>query len=115
MNNVRNSVQLIGNVGQAVKYYNFDSGSCKASFTLATNEHYKNNKGEKVQDTQWHNIIAWGKLADNMKTFLDKGSEVLVKGKLTSRSYETSEGEKKYITEIVAQEFVCFDKKEMPF
>jgi len=115
MNTLRNSVQLVGHLGQEVKIYNFDSGSSKATFTVATNDYYKNSKGEKVQDTQWHNVIAWGKLADNMKNLLDKGSEVLVKGKLTSRSYDDKEGVKRYVTEIVANEFICFDKKEMPF
>jgi single-strand DNA-binding protein len=115
MNTLKNSVQLVGHLGQEVKFFNFDSGSSKASFALATNDYYKNSKGEKVQDTQWHNIVAWGKLADNMKSILDKGSEVLVKGKLTSRSYDDKEGVKRYVTEIVANEFICFDKKEMPF
>ena len=115
MTNSRNSVQLIGRVGKPVELYNFDSGSQKASFTMATNDYYKNNKGEKAQDTQWHNIVAWGKTAELMKTILDKGSEVLVKGKLVSRSYDDKEGNKKYITEVVANEFISFDKKEMPF
>lgn len=115
MNSLKNSVQLIGRLGKEVDLYNFDSGSIKASFSLATNEFYKNNKGEKTQDTQWHNVVAWGKLAENMKSFLDKGSEVLVKGKLVSRTYEDKSGDKKYITEIVANEFLTMDKKEMPF
>ena len=115
MNNLRNSVQLIGRLGKDVDLYSYDSGSTKAAFTLATNDFYKNNNGEKVQDTQWHNIIAWGKVAENMKSFLEKGSEVVVKGKLVSRSYEDKEGNKKYVTEVVANEFLSMDKKEMPF
>lgn len=115
MNSLRNTVQLIGNLGQEVKYFNFDSGSSKATFALATNDFYKNNKGERVQDTQWHNVVAWGKVAENMKTILEKGSQVLVKGKLTSRSYDDKEGNKRYVTEVIANEFVCFSKKEMPF
>ena len=115
MNTLRNSVQLIGNLGKDVEFYNFDSGSTKATFSLATNEYYKNSKGEKVQDTQWHNVVAWGKLAENIKAILNKGSEVLVKGKLVSRSYDDKEGNKKYITEIVANEFLSFDKKDAPF
>ena len=98
-----------------MELYNFDSGSQKASFSMATNDYYKNNKGEKAQNTEWHNIVAWGKTAELMKTILDKGSEVLVKGKLVSRAYEDKEGNKKYITEVVANEFISFDKKEMPF
>jgi len=115
MSTSRNCVQLIGNLGKEVELLNFDSGNSKAAFTLATNEYYKNNKGEKVQDTQWHNVVAWGRIAENMKSILDKGSEVLVKGKLVSRAYEDKNGVTKYITEIVAKEFVSFTKKEMPF
>lgn len=115
MNTIRNQVQLLGNLGKDVEFTKFDSGSTKASFALATNDYYKDNKGEKVQETQWHNITAWGKSAELMKNLLSKGSKVLVKGKLVSRSYETKEGEKKYITEIVANEFECLDVKEMPF
>ena len=115
MNNLRNSVQLIGNLGKAVTYRNFDSGSTKASFPLATNEYYKNNKGEKTQDTQWHNIVAWGKTAELMKTQLDKGSHVIVRGKLVSRSWDDEQGNKRYITEVVASDFISMGKKELPF
>lgn len=115
MNTLRNSVQLVGNLGRDVDFKNFDSGSSKASFTIATNEFYKNNKGEKIQDTQWHNIVAWGKMAENMNSMLSKGSQILVRGKLVSRSYEDKAGATKYVTEIVANEFVTFEKKELPF
>lgn len=106
---------MIGNLGKDVDLKTYDSGSSKASFSLATNDYYKNNKGEKVQDTQWHNVIAWGKLAENMKSFLSKGAQVVVRGKLVSRSYEDKKGEKRYVTEIVANEFVSLESKEMPF
>lgn len=115
MNTIRNSVQLIGNLGKDVELRKLDSGSVKASFSIATNDYYKNNKGEKVQETQWHNVIAWGKTAENMNAILSKGTQVLIKGKLESRSYDDKKGEKKYVTEVIANEFVCFDKKEMPF
>ena len=115
MNNLKNSVQLIGNLGKDVDLMTFDSGSSKASFSLATNDYYKNNKGEKMQETQWHNVIAWGKLAENMKSILSKGAQVVIRGKLVSRSYEDKKGEKKYVTEIVANEFVSLESKEMPF
>ena len=117
MNNLKNSVQLIGRLGKDVELYNFDSGTVKAAFTLATNEYYKNSKGEKTKDTQWHNIVAWGKLAETMKSNLEKGTQVLVKGKLVSKSYEDKEGNKKYVTEIIANEFLNIDSssKEMPF
>ncbi len=115
MNTLRNSVQLVGNLGRDVDFRNFDSGSTKASFTLATNDYYKNNKGEKVQDTQWHNVVGWGRVAENMNSLLSKGSEVMIKGKLTSRSYDNKAGEKRYLTEIVVNEFITFEKKELPF
>jgi single-strand DNA-binding protein len=115
MSSVKNVVQLVGHLGKDVDFKQFDSGSSKASFTLATNDFYKNNKGEKVQETQWHNVVAWGNVGENMKAILSKGSEVLVKGKLASRSYEDKEGNTRYVTEVVANEFVCFDKKDAPF
>ena len=115
MNTLKNTVQLIGHLGQDVTYSNFESGTTKAAFSLATNDYYKNNKGEKVQDTQWHNVIAWGKLADNMNSMLSKGAEVVVKGKLTSRSYEDKDGQKRFVTEIVAKEFLAMEKKSLAF
>lgn len=116
MNSLRNSVQLIGNLGQDVDLKTFDSGKMIAKFSLATNEYYKNNKGEKVQETQWHNIVAWGKNAEIANKILAKGNQVCVKGKLTSRSYTDKEGQTKYISEIVMNEFVKFTKdEETPF
>lgn len=115
MKAIRNSIQLIGNLGRDVEVVTFDSGTKKATFTIATSESYINKKGEKTEDTQWHNIVAWGKLADLMSTLLEKGNQVLVKGKLVNRSYEDKDGNKKYISEIVANEFMKFSRKEMPF
>ncbi len=112
MNYIRNSVQLMGHLGKEVDLKTFDSGKSKASFSIATNDYYKNNKGEKVTETQWHNIVAWGKLATNMQSTLKKGSQVVIRGKLTSRSYEDNAGTKKYISEIIASEFVSMDQKE---
>lgn len=116
MNTLRNSVQLIGNLGKDVLIKTFENGNKVARFSLATNEYYKNNKGEKVQETQWHNIVAWGKTAEFMEKSLSKGSEVAIKGKLTHRSYNDKDGATKYLTEIVAQEFVKMNKEEtVPF
>lgn len=116
MNTLRNQVQLLGNLGQDVTLSTFDSGSMKASFSLATTDYYKDKAGEKVQDTQWHNIIAWGKGAEIMSQALSKGSKVLIKGKLVNRSYEDKDGHKRYVTEILAKEFVNLDnKKQQPF
>ncbi|NNF32851.1 MAG: single-stranded DNA-binding protein [Saprospiraceae bacterium] len=115
MRAIRNSVQLIGNLGRDVEVFTFDSGNKKASFTMATSEYYKNKEGEKAQDTQWHNIVAWGKTADLMSALLEKGNQVLVKGKIVNRSYEDKEGNKKFVSEIVANEFMKITKKELPF
>lgn len=110
MSAIKNKVQLIGNLGNDPEIINLESGKRLAKFTIATNETYKNNKGEKVTDTQWHNVIAWGKTAEIIEKYLTKGKEVAVEGKLTSRSYETKEGEKRYITEVVCNELLMLGK-----
>ena len=115
MNTLRNNVQLVGHLGKDVEFKALDNGKAIAKFSLATNDFFKNAQNEKIQETQWHNIIAWGKTAELMNSMLSKGSEVMVRGKLMTRSYEDKEGLKKYITEITASEFICFDKKSEPF
>ena len=110
MNTLRNKVQLIGNLGNDPEIINLESGRTLAKFSIATNESYKNADGEKVTDTQWHNVIAWGKTAEIIEKFVTKGKEVAVTGKLTSRSYETKEGEKRYITEVVCSELLMLGK-----
>ena len=110
MNSLRNHVQLIGNVGKPVELKTLKNGNKVARIALATNEYYKDSAGEKQQKTYWHNITAWGKLAEIMSTTLAKGNEVAVTGKLTSRSYETDAGETRYVTEVVANEFMRITK-----
>jgi single-strand DNA-binding protein len=110
MNALRNKVQLIGNLGQDPEIVNLDNGGKLAKFSVATNETYKNSKGEKVTDTQWHNVVAWGKTAEIVENYLAKGNEVAVEGKLVHRSYENKEGEKRYITEIKCNELVMLGK-----
>ena len=112
MNALRNKVQLIGNLGNDPEVITLDSGKKLAKFSIATNESYKNAKGEKVTDTQWHNVIAWNKTAEIVEKYLVKGNEVAVEGKLTSRSYEDKEGVKKYITEIVVNELLMLGGKQ---
>ena len=109
---ISNKVQLIGNVGQTPEIRNLESGKKVASFSIATNEFYKNSKGEKVQDTQWHNVVTWGKQAELIEKYVDKGKEVAIRGKLTSRSYETQSGEKRYVTEILVNEILFLGNKE---
>ena len=110
MNTLRNKVQLIGNLGNDPEIINLESGKTLAKFAIATNESYKNTKGEKITDTQWHNVVAWGKTAEIIEKYVTKGKEVAIEGKLTSRSYETKEGEKRYITEVVCNELLMLGK-----
>lgn len=106
MSTIRNKVQLIGNVGNTPEIRNLDKGKKVASFSIATNEFFKNSKGEKVQNTQWHTIVAWGNTAEIVEQFVGRGKEIAIEGKLTSRSYETNEGDKRYVTEVVANEIL---------
>ena len=110
MSTLRNKVQLIGHVGNEPEILNLESGKKLAKFSIATNESYKNSKGEKITDTQWHNIIAWGKTAEIIENYVPKGKEVGIEGKLTTRSYEDKEGQKRYITEIVCNELLLMGK-----
>ncbi|WP_188370748.1 single-stranded DNA-binding protein [Muriicola marianensis] len=111
MNAIRNKVQLIGNLGQDPEVVNLESGNKVAKFSIATNETYKNTKGEKITETQWHNVVVWGKLADVVEKFLLKGSEVAVEGKLIHRTYETKEGEKRYVSEVKCNELLMLGKQ----
>ena len=110
MKNLKNFVQLIGNLGTDVELREFDNGMKKANFTLATNDYYTDKKGEKVEKTEWHNIIAWGKFADILTDHIGKGDHVLIQGRLSHRRYENEIGEVKYFTEIVAKEFMKINK-----
>ena len=110
MTSLKNSVQLIGRLGNDPQIRNFDTGKQMATFSLATNETYYNNKGEKVTDTQWHNIVVWGKKAQIVDDYLKKGSEIALEGKLVNRAYD-KDGEKRYVTEIILNELLMIDKK----
>jgi single-strand DNA-binding protein len=105
INTIKNSVQLTGNIGKAVNLISFDNGNKKATLILATNESFTNTKGEKVKNTTWHNLIAWGKTAELMAQSIQKGNEVSIHGKLSNRTYTDKDGNTKYITEIVVNEF----------
>lgn len=111
MNTLKNKVQLIGNLGNNPEVITLDSGKKLAKFSIATNDSYTNAKGEKITDTQWHNIIAWNKTAEMVEKYLVKGKEIAVEGKLTSRSYDDKDGVKKYITEIVCNEILFLGSK----
>lgn len=111
MNTLRNKVQLIGNLGNDPEIINLESGKKLAKFSIATNETYKNAHGEKVTDTQWHNLVAWNKTADIIEQYVTKGKEIAIEGKLTSRSYEDADGIKRYVTEVVVNELLFLGNK----
>ena len=110
MNAMRNKVQLIGHVGQEPEIKTFDGGKKVVNFTLATNEVYKNEKGEKVEQTEWHRVTAWGKVAEIIEKYVIKGKEIAIEGKLTHRSYDDKDGTKRYITEVVANDILLLGK-----
>ena len=112
MNSLKNKVQLIGNLGMNPEIKTLESGKKLAKFSIATNESYKNAKGEKIEDTQWHNLVAWGKTAEIIEKYLQKGNEVAVEGKLTNRSYDDKDGNKRNITEIVVNELLMLSGKK---
>ena len=108
---LRNKVQLIGHLGAAPEIKNTEAGKKYARFSVATNETYRNTKGEKVTETTWHNLVAWGKVAEIAGKFLNKGTEVAIEGKLISRSYTDKDGNKKYITEVQVNELLLLGSK----
>lgn len=112
MNNMKNRVQLIGHLGMNPEILNLESGKKLARLSIATNDSYKNAKGEKVEDTQWHNLIAWGKTADIIEQYLKKGNEIAIEGKLTHNSYEDKDGNKRYSTEVVVSEVLMLGSKK---
>lgn len=108
---LKNKVQLIGNLGNTPEVKNTESGKKLARFSVATNESYRNAKGEKIIETQWHNLIAWGKVADIAEKYLAKGTEVAIEGKLITRNYTGKDGNKKYVTEIQVKELLLLGSK----
>jgi single-strand DNA-binding protein len=108
---LKNKVQLIGNLGNAPEIKTTESGKKLARFSMATNESYRNAKGEKITETQWHNLVAWGKVADIAEKFLVKGSEIAIEGKLMNRNYIDKAGVKKYITEVQVAEVLLLGEK----
>jgi len=108
---LKNKVQLIGNLGQNPEVKTLDGGKKMAKFSIATNESYRNANGEKITETQWHNLVAWGKLAEIIEKYISKGSEVAIEGKLTYRTYNDKDGVKKYFTEIQVNELLMLGEK----
>ena len=108
---LKNKVQLIGNLGSTPEVKTFESGKKVANFRIATTEIYRNAKGEKVKDTQWHNLVMWGKLAEIAEKYLGVGKEVAVEGKLVNRQYTDKDGNKKFFTEIQVSELLMLGAK----
>ncbi len=112
MNNLRNSVRLIGRLGQNPDVKKLSSGKSLAKCSIATSESYRNEAGEKVEETQWHNIIAWGKQAEIIEKYVKKGNEIAIEGKLSTRSYTDKDGNKRYSTEIVVSDLLMLGGKK---
>lgn len=106
MNNLRNRVQLIGNLGRDVELKSLDNGRVMARAGIVTREVYRNEAGEKMVEVQWHQLVAWGKLAEMMHVMGKKGKEIAVQGKLTHRKYEDKDGAVRYTSEVVVSEFM---------
>src|SRR5690606_28194203 len=107
---LRNKVTLIGRTGKDVETIELENGLI-AKVSLATSDFYKNSKGEKIEETQWHNLVAFGKTAEIMSKFVEKGNEIVVEGKITYRNYDDKEGNKRTITEIRVDEIVLVGGK----
>ncbi|MEA3446201.1 MAG: single-stranded DNA-binding protein [Bacteroidota bacterium] len=107
-----NKVMLIGNVGRDPEVRYFDSGVAKAKFSLATTEVYKNKEGQRVDQTEWHNITLWRKLAEIVEKYVKKGDKLYIEGKIRTSSYEDKDGNKKFFTEIVADNMQMLGSKK---
>ena len=113
MNSLRNSVKLIGNLGTDPEVKKLEGGKVVAKCRLATNESYKNAKGEKVISTQWHTLTAWGKTAEYLEKYARKGNDLAVDGKLMYSNYEDKEGITRYTTEIRVNEVLLLSKPDL--
>ncbi|MDG2431914.1 single-stranded DNA-binding protein [Flavobacterium sp.] len=109
---MKNTVQLIGHVGQVPEVKNLEGGKKLANLSIATNEVYYKENGDKVEKTEWHRVTAWGKTAEIIEKYVTKGREVAIEGKLTHRSYDDKDGVKRFITEVVANELLLLGKAQ---
>ena len=112
MNTLRNKVQLIGRLGQDPEIVTFKDGNKMAKFSMATDDSYKDKTGTKIERAYWHNIVVTGGLVSVVESYVNKGQEIVIEGKLTNRSYDTKEGEKRYITEILVNELLMLGGKQ---
>lgn len=111
MSTLKNSVRLMGFVGNDPEVKVIGDQKKIARLRIATNESYRNSDNEKVEQTQWHQLVFWGKQADLAEKYIQKGKEISVEGKLTSHSYEVKDGTKRYVTEVVVNETVLLGNK----
>lgn len=111
MSAIRNQVQLIGNLGKKPEIKTFGTDKKFATFNVATSDYFYDNKGERQQQTQWHNVVVWGKQVEVVEKYLDKGSEIALTGKIMYRQYEDKDGVKRTITEINANDILLLGKK----
>lgn len=109
MLNLSNSIQLIGNLGKDAELRKLESGRQVAKVSIATKEIYKNKEGEKTTDVQWHNLVGWEGIAEKMQVYFKKGKKVAVQGKLTHRSWEDTNGQKHYMSEVVIRDFMLLN------
>ena len=111
MQTIKNFVHLIGHVGNDIQLRAFESGRKKATFSLATSDSYKDSNNEYITNTQWHNLVAWGKTAELISTLISKGDQLVIKGSINYRSYQNKDGNTRYITEILIESFYKTHKK----
>ena len=112
MTTLRNSVQLIGRLGNDPEATTFGENKTKVKFSIATSDYYRDKEGERVEETQWHNIVAFGNTATIAEKYLKKRSEIAVAGKITYNSWEDKDGNTKYFTDIIANEIVMLGSKK---
>jgi single-strand DNA-binding protein len=110
MNTLRNKVQLIGRLGQEPEITTFPDGNKIAKFSMATDDSYKDKNGQKIERAYWHNIVVRGGLVKVVESYVQKGQEIAIEGKLTNRSWEDKDGNKKYTTEIFCNELLMLSK-----
>lgn len=111
MKALSNSVRLIGNLGKDPVVRTFANGNMLANITLATKSYSKDKEGNRVEETDWHNLVIWGKQAELVSKLLKKGSQVAIEGSLKSRKYTDQHGQFRYVTEVIVHDFQILSKK----
>jgi single-strand DNA-binding protein len=107
-----NKIFLIGNVGKIPEVRTTSNGKKVAQFSVATSESYKDKSGNKVSNTEWHNVVVWSPLAEIVEKYVNKGDQIFIEGKVANRSYDDKDGNKKYITEVVARDITLLGGKK---